>query len=480
MPASRKTTNKTANKSATKAPARSSDAQRRARQEALAAMDDAALRALVTPLWEVPKGKYWLPYLDRLLDAIAPAAAERGIFLNDMILRVLPELGLDAQGQMPFELGGCHYRLGVDARLAPMLHLLVDGRPTAEPLRKLPQDKASRSTTPENMAAKKRFNTFDAACYHVAGVLLAHMESAMIEGWRWRQEDFEAVFLQQRVALLTAQRLLWGIFERTQEGVEGEGAGQGGDAVGQLRQRAEKLLAVVRPDADGQLRTLDGQAWSWPQGQIDLPDQWLSGEARIGILHPLEVATALDAATRQTQLEAIAALNPPAAGDLPLQPFEQLTRWSWTAAGTDLAAERQAAVQAVMGQRIAPPAFVRLGRSSYVGFWALVLQEQDAGPLAIGIKRFMTGTAATGSNTGVDGRLGPQPRHPLELHLDIEPGFIHYYSNTQEPQTLRAVRLEASAEADTPPAPGDWMVLDAIGFSELLWAVRQVLLDAPG
>ena len=239
-------------------------------------------------------------------EALAQAAAERGLSDEELADMLVPELGLDERGTLLLDYGPRQYFVRFDETLSPYV---VDGDGVHQ--KSIPR--ANKNDDAElAAAASTRYKALKKDVDTIAKQEIARLEHAMRQQRRWQGEDFTRLFVRHPLIRHLAQRLVWGVFDV-----------------------ANACTASFRLAED--LTLLD----------IDDNDFTLPATARVGIAHPLELdATAL---ADWGQLLADYAI---------LQPFQQLGRAVYAPTAAELAAnsitrfaERPLSVAAVLSLR---------------------------------------------------------------------------------------------------------------------------------
>ncbi|MFV2216051.1 DUF4132 domain-containing protein [Actinomadura sp. LOL_016] len=216
---------------------------------------------------------------DAAAEVFAEAAAARDLDTETLADRVVPGLGLDADGTVALDYGPRRFVVGFDDRLAPVV---LDG------------DGARRGTVPRPTAkddpelapaAHARFALLRKDVEAVALLQAERLESAMAAGRRWTPGEFRGYAVAHPVVRRIARRLVWIAEDAGEDGAAGGGA-----------------ATAFRIAEDGTF--------------ADAADETFepSGTARIGVAHP----ELLGAATA-TWAEILADYEM-------LQPFPQLGR----------------------------------------------------------------------------------------------------------------------------------------------------------
>ncbi len=176
-------------------------------------------------------------------ECLDQVAKERGESPDDLAERLIPDLGLDANGERPLELSGNSYTASFDGALKPFL-LDENGKKRANPTK----------SDPAWTAYKK-------AARPVLKLLVRRMEGAMSTGKRYTADGFRSQVLGHGLKVLFARRLVWGAW-----------------AEGNWRPDVTFL-----PDGDGNLVDSAGEPVA------------LDDALGIGICHPLDIQFELDA-----------------------------------------------------------------------------------------------------------------------------------------------------------------------------------------
>lgn len=201
-------------------------------------------------------------------------AQNRGLTADELADRLVPDLELDPDGSRTLDFGSRQFRISFDEALKPVV---VDGN--GKTLSDLP--KANKSDD----AAKAKeadtiWKTLKKDVKAIAQNQIVRLELAMCAQRRWEADSFRALFLEHPLLIHLVRRLIWGVYQ------------EDGTRIGAFR------VAEDSSFADSQDST------------YTLPD-----EARVGIVHPLELSDSEKAAFGQIL------------GDYNiLQPFPQIGR----------------------------------------------------------------------------------------------------------------------------------------------------------
>jgi energy-converting hydrogenase Eha subunit A len=204
---------------------------------------------------------------------LARVATERGLGKDELADRLVPDLGLEADGTKTFVVSGRAFSVRFDEELAPKL-VDADGKLHAD----LPKPKKGDD---EEAAAPAiaEWRELKKSAKRVTKEQSARLEAAMSAQRRFSLEHFETFFARHPLLFHVARRLVWGVYE--------------GDA----------LKVAFRIGADGGWSDADDREVELPAG------------ARIGVVHPLD----LDPKARGTWGDRLA-------DDELMQPFQQLAR----------------------------------------------------------------------------------------------------------------------------------------------------------
>lgn len=177
--------------------------------------------------------------------------------VSELEEQLVPDLGLDPDGSMILDFGPRQFQVGFDENLVPFV------RQDGALLAKLPTP--NKKDDPElSSAASTTWKTLKQEAREVASTQIARLERAMIEGRRWPVDHFQDFFVDHPLMIHLGRRLLWGIFHPR------------GRLLGSFR------IAEDRSLADAHEAPLS-----------------LAADARVGLLHPLQLEDDARAAWRQ-------------------------------------------------------------------------------------------------------------------------------------------------------------------------------------
>ncbi|GAB4588236.1 DUF4132 domain-containing protein [Nocardia sp. IFM 10818] len=198
----------------------------------------------------------------------------RALHLSEAELadRIVPRLGLSAEGTTTVNYGRRQFDIGPDHELRPRIST------RGARLRTLP--KPAAGDDPELApAAYRSFRDFAKELKTVTSDQIRRFESAMLDGRRWRASAHRSLVVEHPVLGQLARRLVWAVFD-----ADGTSTGS------------------FRVDNDGTLADAADEPFELP------------GDALVGVAHPLHLG---DAVARWREVFADYEL---------LQPFEQLDR----------------------------------------------------------------------------------------------------------------------------------------------------------
>lgn len=203
-------------------------------------------------------------------------AARRGFTSEEMADRLVPTLGLGADGSMVLDYGPRAFRVGFDEQLAPYV---LD----AAGVRRRDLPKPGKQDDAElAQASLARWKIMKKDARAIAKLEIARLELALSNDRRWRPGDFHTLLVQHPLLMNLVQRWVWGAFT------------PGGDQV-----------LAFRVAEDGTYADVDDA----------LVERAAVAGCEIGLLHPLR----LDAASHQRWSQCMLDYGI-------LQPFLQLGR----------------------------------------------------------------------------------------------------------------------------------------------------------
>jgi hypothetical protein len=138
--------------------------------------------------------------------AIEAIAAERHLTREELADRIVPDCGLDENGQRTFDFGLRHFTLVLSAELKPMVR---DEDRKIKP--DLPRPGARDNATLAQQSVKD-WKLIKKQVQEVARGQATRLEQAMIAGRRWSAADFEIFLVRHPLMTHLAQRLVWAVF----------------------------------------------------------------------------------------------------------------------------------------------------------------------------------------------------------------------------------------------------------------------------
>lgn len=138
---------------------------------------------------------------------IAAVAAERGLGAEELADRLVPTLGLDAEGSTWLDFGSRRFRVGFDAALRPFVRDEKGERRASLP-------KASKNDDVEKAAeAEARFKALKKSVRAVASIQLRRLEHAMARSRRWSADELRTLFALHPLLRHPVQALVWGAYD---------------------------------------------------------------------------------------------------------------------------------------------------------------------------------------------------------------------------------------------------------------------------
>ncbi|MEU5940444.1 DUF4132 domain-containing protein [Micromonospora sp. NPDC047548] len=191
---------------------------------------------------------------ERAAQKVTEVATELGLDADQLGDRLVPDLGLDADGSLVLDYGPRRFTVGFDEQLKPYV---MDGPGTRRKDLPKPGTRDDQALAPE---AYQRFVGLKKDVRTLAADQIRRFEAAMVAQRRWAAADFRRYFLAHPLLWHIVRRLVWATFDDT---------GAPGTA---FRVAEDRSLADVEDEA------------------YVLPD-----DARVGIAHPLHLGADLPA-----------------------------------------------------------------------------------------------------------------------------------------------------------------------------------------
>ncbi|MFB4313552.1 DUF4132 domain-containing protein [Actinomadura sp. 21ATH] len=266
---------------------------------------DAAFRTLHGIVEKPHPAKHVQRYGDYALHL---AAKTRGLTVERLIDRLVPDFGLDSDGGMDLDYGPRSFRVGFDERLVPYV---VDG---AGKLRKTLPKPGPKDDAALAGPAHRRFTELKQGVREVAAKQRDRLHEAMLSGREWPLEEFRALYVEHPLLRELARRLVWR-------------AAQDGTATA-FRIAEDRTLA----DVD------DKEFVPPPDARIALPHPILLGDALDAwreVFADYEIAqpfAQLDRPVRRLGEADRASLRLPGFGgaDVPVAALNRLARGTWS------------------------------------------------------------------------------------------------------------------------------------------------------
>jgi len=130
-------------------------------------------------------------------------ASQRGLSSEELADRLVPDLGLDASGQLTLDYGPRTFTVGFDERLVPY----VLG-PDSKRMKNLPKPAASDDAD-KAAASRKAWSALKKQAKDLAKIHLRRFEAAMVFERSWSQEDFHRYFVSHPLMRHVVGRLVW-------------------------------------------------------------------------------------------------------------------------------------------------------------------------------------------------------------------------------------------------------------------------------
>ncbi|EWC60436.1 Molybdate metabolism regulator [Actinokineospora spheciospongiae] len=175
-----------------------------------------------------------------------------GLATEQLADRLVPDLGLDADGSMVLDYGPRRFTVGFDEQLKPFV---ADPDGTRRKVLPKPGAKDDPDLAPH---AYQLFSGLKKDVKTVAADQVRRLERAMVTGRRWSAAEFTEFFAGHPLLWHLVRRLVWGRYE-------------GGELVGSFRLAEDRTLADVEDNA------------------LTLPEG-----ATVGVAHPLHLGAALE------------------------------------------------------------------------------------------------------------------------------------------------------------------------------------------
>ncbi|MGP3689692.1 WGR and DUF4132 domain-containing protein [Streptomyces sp. IBSNAI002] len=139
----------------------------------------------------------------RAREKIAEVAAGLGLTGEQLSDRLVPDLGLDADGSTVIDYGTRRFTVGFDEQLRPYV-LGEDGRR----LKDLPKP-GTRDDAELAVAERKRFTALKKDVRTIASDQVRRLEAAMVDGRSWTAAEFRRLFVEHPLVWHLVRRLVW-------------------------------------------------------------------------------------------------------------------------------------------------------------------------------------------------------------------------------------------------------------------------------
>lgn len=245
--------------------------------DAMAMLGDIGSDAALMHLAELARQTRYDDLRTRAERMLGEVAEQRGLSLDQLADRTVPDLGLDARARLTLDFGPRTFEVRMDDHFQPVVH---DAR--GKVLKTLPKpganDEPGKAAT-----ATTQLKDLRKLAKTVATTQVKRLEAAMCAQRRWGADEFLPFFANHPVLRVFSRPLVWGLFDAS-----------------------NRLAGTFRVSAEGELTDLRDDPVA------------LADTARIGLPHPLELA-ASDPALATAWAAVLADYEI-------MQPFEQLTR----------------------------------------------------------------------------------------------------------------------------------------------------------
>ncbi|MFJ8016082.1 DUF4132 domain-containing protein [Streptomyces sp. NPDC096339] len=139
----------------------------------------------------------------RAQEKISEVAAELGLTGEQLSDRLVPDLGLDADGSTLVDYGTRRFTVGFDEQLKPYVLDAEGGR-----LKDLPRPGA-RDEAELATAERKRFMALKKDVRTIASDQIRRLEAAMVDGRSWTGAEFRQLFVEHPLVWHLVRRLVW-------------------------------------------------------------------------------------------------------------------------------------------------------------------------------------------------------------------------------------------------------------------------------
>ncbi|MFF2551400.1 DUF4132 domain-containing protein [Nocardia sp. NPDC058058] len=137
------------------------------------------------------------------VDCLTAAAADRGLSVEEIADRLVPDLGLDTNGTLVLDYGPRHFTVGFDEKLMPFV---IDA--AGKPRKSLPKPAAADDSALAP-AAYRQFTELKKLARGAASDQIRRLEQAMTTGRDWSAADFERYLVSPPLLRHITRRLIW-------------------------------------------------------------------------------------------------------------------------------------------------------------------------------------------------------------------------------------------------------------------------------
>jgi hypothetical protein len=184
----------------------------------------------------------------RAMECMEAIAADRGLTRAELEDRIVPDCDLDERGSREFDYGPRRFRFVLGPQMKPMV------REEGGRLRPNLPDPTSKDDPKLAGEAREEWKLLKKQVGEVAKIQAYRLEQAMVTGRRWPRGEFESLLVRHPLMTNLARLLVWGCFD-----VDG------------------RLAASFRLTEDQTYADVNDDTFRLPE------------EARIGIVHPLQL-----------------------------------------------------------------------------------------------------------------------------------------------------------------------------------------------
>lgn len=198
-----------------------------------------------------------------MMDAIA---ADRGLSREQLEDRIVPDLGLDADGGCTFDFGPRRFRFTLGPDLAPVV-----SDESGKPLKDLPKPgaKDDAAKAAEAVAAWKALK---AQLRQTLKIQIMRLEEAMITGRTWTPQEFHELLVRHPLMMHLVRRLVWeggGLFRVAERGEAVSAEGTQVKLEGVPSVRIAHRLRLTPAQIDAWRKALDAQGLEAPFPQME-------------------------------------------------------------------------------------------------------------------------------------------------------------------------------------------------------------------